>query len=396
MNVAFLTSGGIAPCLSSSIARMIYTYSKLNKNIKFIGYLHGYKGLLTNKKIIISQKAISNINILYDYGGTFLGNSRVKLTNVDDCVNKGYIKKTENPLEVAAGQLLKDKIDILHTIGGDDTNTTAADLVKFLKSKGHELTVVGLPKTIDNDISPISQSLGAYTAAKQSALFFKNIVNENTTSSRQLIIHEVMGRNCGWLTAYSAHIYRKNFLKKMKFLDSLGIISQKWDIHAVYIPEEKFDLESESQRLKENMDKYDCVNIFLSEGAGINNIIVDKEKQGEKIKLDAFGHVRLDEINPGKWYASYFKSKLDCDKVLVQKSGYFSRSAAPNKEDLKLIFLHADFAVDIAINKQSGVVGIHDKSRKISCINFSEIKGHKPFDVSVRWYKQLKKDINQS
>ena len=115
MNVAFLTSGGIAPCLSSSIARMIYTYSKLNKDIKFIGYLHGYKGLLTNKKIIISQKAISNINILYDYGGTFLGNSRVKLTNIDDCISNRYIKEGENPLVVAASQLISDNIDILHS-----------------------------------------------------------------------------------------------------------------------------------------------------------------------------------------------------------------------------------------------------------------------------------------
>ena len=396
MKVAFLTSGGIAPCLSSSIARMIYSYSKLNKDIEFIGYLHGYKGLLTGKKIIISKEDISNIEILYDYGGTFLGNSRVKLTNVEDCIIKGYIKSSENPLEVAANQLLKDKIDVLHTIGGDDTNTTAADLVNFLKAKGHELTVVGLPKTIDNDIIPVSQSLGAYTAAKQSALFFKNIVNENTTSSRQLIIHEVMGRNCGWLTAYSAHIYRKNILSKMNFLQNLGVVSEKWDIHAIYIPEEKFDLETESARLKKNMDKYDCVNIFLSEGAGIDNVINEKKKRGEKIKLDAFGHVRLDEINPGKWYSSYFKKKLKCDKVLVQKSGYFSRSSSPSKEDLKLIFLHADFAVNIAMKKQSGVIGIHDKSQKISCINFSEIKGHKLFDVSVGWYKQLKKDINQS
>jgi len=396
MKVAFLTSGGIAPCLSSSIARMIYSYSKLKKDIEFIGYLYGYRGLLTNKKITISKKAISNINILYDYGGTFLGNSRVKLTNVKDCINKGYIKKTENPLEVAANQLLKDEIDVLHTIGGDDTNATAADLVKFLKEVGHELTVVGLPKTIDNDITPISQSLGAYTAARQSALFFKNIVNENTTSSRHLIIHEVMGRNCGWLTAYSAHIYRKNFLKKMKFLDSLGAITQKWDIHAVYIPEERFDLESESRRLKENMDKYDCVNIFLSEGAGIDNIIIDKEKHGEKIKLDAFGHVRLDEINLGKWYASYFENKLECDKVLVQKSGYFSRSASPCKEDLKLIFSHADFAVEMALDKRSCVVGIHDKENKLTYIDFEEIRGHKPFDFTVEWYQKLKKDINQS
>ena len=135
--------------------------------------------------------------------------------------------------------------------------------VNYLKAKGYELTVVGLPKTIDNDIIPVSQSLGAYTAAEQSALFFKNIVNENTTSSRQLIIHEVMGRNCGWLTAYSAHIYRKNILSKMNFLQNLGVTSEKWDIHAIYIPEEKFDLESESVRLKKNEAtiKYNCTNI---------------------------------------------------------------------------------------------------------------------------------------
>ena len=60
---------------------------------------------------------------------------------------------------------------------------------------------------------PISQTLGALTAAEESAKFFNNIVSENTTSSRQLIIHEVMGRNCGWLTAYSAYLYLNEFLK---------------------------------------------------------------------------------------------------------------------------------------------------------------------------------------
>ena len=66
-----------------------------------------------------------------------------------------------------------------------------------------------MPKTIDNDVFPISQTLGAWTAAEQGAIFFENIVNENTTSDRQLIIHEVMGRNCGWLTAYTAKIYKE-------------------------------------------------------------------------------------------------------------------------------------------------------------------------------------------
>ena len=107
-------------------------------------------------------------------------------------------------LEIAANQLVKDKVTILHTIGGDDTNTSAADLATFLEQNNYNLTVVGLPKTIDNDVFPINQTLGAWTAAEQGAKFFENIVNENTTSDRQLIIHEVMGRNCGWLTAATA------------------------------------------------------------------------------------------------------------------------------------------------------------------------------------------------
>ena len=74
----------------------------------------------------------------------------------------------------------RDGITILHTIGGDDTSTTAADLAEYLADNGYELTVVGLPKTVDNDIVPIRQSLGAVTAAEQGAIFFENVVNEAT------------------------------------------------------------------------------------------------------------------------------------------------------------------------------------------------------------------------
>ena len=110
---------------------------------------------------------------------------------------------------MAAKQLTGDGIDILHTIGGDDTNTTAADLAAFLAEHGYALTVVGLPKTIDNDVFPIRQSLGAWTAAEQGAMFFENVVNEHGSNPRMLIIHEVMGRNCGWLTAAQPRKYRE-------------------------------------------------------------------------------------------------------------------------------------------------------------------------------------------
>ena len=395
MRVGFLTAGGIAPCLSASIGHLIKNYYIKDKSIQMIGYLHGYKGLLLGESMEISKDIIDLYDTLYDFGGTPLGNSRVKLSNIEDCIKNKYIKEGENPLEIAAKQLVRDKIDILHTIGGDDTNTAAGELVQYLSDNGYQLTVVGLPKTIDNDVYPISQTLGAWTAAEQGAIFFENIINESTTSSRQLIIHEIMGRNCGWLTAATAKEYRSRLHGK-RFLSSFFIQKDCWDIDAIYIPEMTIDIELESKRLMDRMNEKDCVNIFLSEGAGIESIVKELENSGVEVLRDAFGHVRLDEINPGQWFAKQFSKKIFSDKVLVQKSGYFSRSAKANRRDLDLIFKSVDFAVNCALNGESGVVGLDENNNdELSCIKFERIKGGKPFDVELEWFQSLLKEINQ-
>ena len=395
MRVAFLTAGGLAPCLSSSIGLLIEQYSKLDIEVEFFAYKNGYKGLLKGDIISIPNHIADNIENIISYGGSFIGNSRVKLTNIEDCIKNQYIKKDEDPLTKAANQLKKDKIEILHTIGGDDTNTTAGDLVKYLNENNYNLTVVGLPKTVDNDVYPIDQTLGAYTAAEQGSLFFNNIVNENTTSSRQLIIHEVMGRNCGWLTAATAYEYRK-LLSNKTFIPEIQLDKKKWDIHAIYLPEQNFDFKKECLRLNKIMNEIDCVNIFLSEGAGLDAILNEMKSNGEDIKYDAFGHVRLDEINPGLWFAKNFKNELNADTVLVQKSGYFSRSAAPNSKDLNLIRKSSQVAIKSALNNQSGVIGLdEDNNNKMCCIKFERIKGGKPFNVNIDWYKNMLKEINQ-
>tara|TARA_B100000963_G_scaffold71489_3_gene59618 strand:+ start:480 stop:1670 length:1191 start_codon:yes stop_codon:yes gene_type:complete len=393
MKIAFLTAGGLAPCLSATIARLTKNYFENYNDIQIIGYLYGYKGLLLGKSISIPKSIIHNIDNTYQFGGSPLGNSRVKLTNIDDCVKKGYIKKGQNPLEVAANQLKKDNIKILHTIGGDDTNSAAADLSFYLKKNNYPLTVVGLPKTIDNDVYPIKQTLGGWTAAEQGAIFFENIINENTTSDKQLIIHEIMGRNCGWLTAATALKYRER-LNKKKFVKELGITKEKWDIHAILLPEDKINFNEEIKRLNKIMKKNDCVNIFLSEGAGIDIIIKETEKAGVKINRDAFGHVFLDELNPGIWFAKEFGRKLKANKILVQKSGYFARSSKANQQDLSLIFEMADFAIKSALKGYNGVIG-HDEenNNKLSCINFNRIKGGKPFDISSTWYQNMLNEI---
>ena len=395
MKIAFLTAGGIAPCLSSSIGALIQAYNQSAPSAEIVGYLNGYRGLLLGKSIEFPDSIRNRYEVLFDFGGSPIGNSRVKLTNIEDCVYRGYVKDGEDPLKIAAEQLKKDSINILHTIGGDDTNTMAAQLSAYLKDNGYDLTVVGLPKTVDNDVYPISQTLGACTAAEQGAIFFENIVNENTTSTRQLLIHEVMGRNCGWLTAKTAFEYRDR-MKKRSFIPELLIEQERWDIDAIYIPESDFNFQTEVRRLKEIMDDKDGVNIFLSEGAGLETIVREMKNNGETIPEDAFGHIRLDEINPGRWFAKQFSGALKAEKTLVQKSGYFARSAKPNKIDLELIQNSAELAAEVALGQRSGVIGKDmDNDNKLGLINFNRIKGGKPFDYKIEWYINLLKDIGQ-
>jgi pyrophosphate--fructose-6-phosphate 1-phosphotransferase len=395
MKIAFLTAGGIAPCLSASIGALIESYNDLAPEAELLGYLHGYRGLLLGNKIEIPASIREKTDILYEFGGSPIGNSRVKLTNAENCIKRGYIKKGEDPLKVAANQLMKDGINILHTIGGDDTNTMAAQLSFYLKENNYNLTVVGLPKTVDNDVYPITQTLGAWTAAEQGAIFFENIANENTTSSRQLIIHEVMGRSCGWLTAYTAKQYHER-LKKRNFLPELLIDQQRWDVDAVYIPEMDIDFDAECNRLKKLMDEKDSVNIFLSEGAGTDIIIKEMDAAGETVERDAFGHVALDTLNPGQWFAKQFTDQLEADKTLVQKSGYFSRSAAPNKQDLELIKASGKLGPKLALDGQCGVVGMdEEKNGELGLIDFERVKGGKPFNVDQRWFNELLAEMGQ-
>ena len=393
--IAMLTAGGLAPCLSAAVGGLIAEYTKRQPKAEIIGYLSGYAGLLKGNSIQVTPKARTKAKVLLQHGGSPIGNSRVKLTNVKDCIKRGLVQEGQDPLHVAAEQLVKDGITILHTIGGDDTNTTAADLAAYLKSNNYDLTVVGLPKTIDNDVVPIRQTLGAVTAAEQGAIFFENIANEQSTSPRMLLVHEVMGRNCGWLTAATADAYRKR-LKKQKFVPEFNLGEEKKDIDAVYVPELAIDLEAEAKRLKKVMDGKDCVTIFLSEGAGVADIVAEMRARGEEPEADAFGHVKLDKINVGDWFAKRFAKMVGAEKTLVQKSGYFSRSARANKEDLALIDKMVKEAVKNGLKGVSGVIG-HDEGKKgeLRAIEFPRIKGGKLFDTRAPWFTKLLKDIGQ-
>ncbi len=393
--VALLTAGGFAPCLSSAVGGLIERYTEIAPEVEIIAYQYGYHGLLTGNYVVIDKEGREKAHLLHLFGGSPIGNSRVKLTNAKNLVERGLVKEGENPLEVAAEQLRKDKVNVLHTIGGDDTNTTAADLAAYLHENNYELTVVGLPKTIDNDIIPIRQSLGAWTAAEEASAFAQHVIAEHRSNPRMLIVHEVMGRNCGYLTAQSAAYYHE-WVGKQEWAPTLGLSQERWDVHAVYVPEMKIDLDAEATRLRAIMDKIGNVNIFLSEGAGVEEIIAEKEAAGEEIQRDPFGHVKLDTINPGQWFAKQFAERIGAEKVMVQKSGYFSRSWHANAEDLRLIKGMVDLAVECALAGKPGVIGHDEENGNIlTNIAFPRIKGAKPFDISQEWFTSTMASIGQ-
>jgi len=393
--VGILTAGGLAPCLSSAIGYLIDEYTRTAPEVEIIGYVNGYMGLLKGQSITVTPDVRKHALYLTEHGGSPIGNSRVKLTNVKDCVRRGLVKEGQDPQKVAADQLVRDGVDVLHTIGGDDTNTAAADLAAFLAQNGYGLTVVGLPKTIDNDVYPIRQSLGAWTAAEEGAKYFANIVKENTANPRMLIVHEVMGRNCGWLTAATAAAYRRR-MDATHYLPEFGLTRDREEIHAVYVPEMAFDVKAEAERLRKVMDANDGVNIFVSEGACVDAIIAELEAAGEEVPRDAFGHPRLDKVNVGGWFAKQFGGMLGAEKTMVQKSGYYSRAAVPIERDKELIQACARKAVECALAGVGGVVGEdEERNGELRACEFPRIKGGKPFDIDTPWFTALLETIGQ-
>jgi len=404
VNVAMMTSGGLAPCLSSSISRLSHFWIQALKEGKIGGltlrmYTDGYKGILIGESFIVPEGEWESMEALDFIGGSPIGNSRVKLTNEADCKKRGFIKDDETALEVAALRLIKDDVHVLHTIGGDDTNTQAAQLSKYILAQhGGKVIVVGMPKTIDNDVYPIRQSFGADTAARQGAIFFTNIVSETSANPRMLVLHEVMGRDCGYLTAKTAAYYRES-LNAQKFGSEIFPSNKaSRDVHAIWIPETKLDLAAESDRLKKVMDTHGCVNVFFGEGTGVEEIIKDMESRGEEVPRDAFGHVSLAKVNPGQYFAANLSKAIGAEKTIVQKSGYFARSAAANDFDRKLISDCAKEGVATAIQGVSGCMG-QDEDKEgmpIRAIEFERIKGGKPFDISESWFQDMLKDIGQT
>ncbi len=124
--------------------------------------------------------------------------------------------------------------------------------------------------------------------------------------------------------------------------------------------------------------------------------MAELEAAGQEVPRDAFGHVKLDKINPGQWFGKQFSAMVEAEKTQVWKSGYFSRAAAANAEDLRLIKSCTDLAVECALRREGGVIGHdEDNGNRLRAIEFPRIAGGKPFDIDVGWFGDLLGEIGQ-
>jgi 6-phosphofructokinase 1 len=263
--IGILTGGGDCPGLNPVIRAIVRKGDR--DGYEMVGILNGWKGLVESNTVDLDLKAVSGI---LPKGGTILGTSR---TNP---------YKKEGNVQKAIDTYRKLKLTGLIAIGGEDTLGVANKLVK------EGLNVIGVPKTIDNDLSGTDYTFGFDTAVNIATEAIDRL-HTTAESHHRIIVAEVMGRHAGWIAVHAG-------------------MAGGADI--ILIPEVPIDIEAVCALVKKRHDRGKTFSIVVvAEGAQFKEgDIVTKEAE-----KDAFGHVRLGGIG-----------QLLCDEI-EKRTGYESR-----------------------------------------------------------------------
>lgn len=265
MKIGILTGGGDCPGLNSVIRAVVR--KAVNNNDEVIGIRNGWKGLLEGESVAIDLKFISGI---LHRGGTILGASR---TNP---------YKTENGYEKVKKNFSALGLDALVAIGGEDTLGVAAKLV------AEGLNIVGVPKTIDNDLAATDFTFGFDTAVN---IVMECIDRLHTTaeSHNRIMVVEVMGRHAGWIATYAGIAGGADY---------------------ILIPEIPIEVNQICASLRTRHQRGKSFSIVVvSEGAAFKDTNLFLQEK----KLDEFGHVRLGGIGQA------------LGKIIEDKTGYETR-----------------------------------------------------------------------
>ena len=323
-NAIFGQSGGPTSVINSSAAG-VFTEALRQSGIieKVYGAANGIVGILNEKFYDIGQEDPAEIELLKTTPSSALGSCRYKLAkpDVDDTDYKRL-------LEV----FRKYNIRYFFYNGGNDSMDTCNKISKYMQKSGYECRVMGVPKTIDNDLFGTDHCPGFASAAKYIATTFMEVyLDARVYDTGMITVIEVMGRNAGWLTASAALATYKGYGPDL-----------------IYLPEIDFDLDKLLSDVKKVYKKDNKVIIAVSEGVKTREGRYIPELVGE-VSVDAFGHKQMG--GAAAVLANYLKKEIGC-KVRGIELSLMQRCAAhlASKTDVEESFLAGQTAVRCAVD----------------------------------------------
>jgi 6-phosphofructokinase 1 len=250
VTAAIVTCGGLCPGLNNVIRGLVLHLGRAYGVKRVLGFRNGFKGLTDGAEpMVLTEQAVADIQ---NRGGTILGTSR----------------GNQDPV-VAVDAMVRLGVNILFVIGGDGTLRGAEKLADEARARGERIAVVGIPKTIDNDIPWIDRSFGFHTAFEQASKSIRAAHIEASSTENGVGLVKLMGRHSGFIACYST--------------------LASHDVDFTLIPEVPFDVDVFLSRLKKKVEQQGHAVVVVAEGAG-------QEHFPASDQTDASGNAKLNDI----------------------------------------------------------------------------------------------------
>ena len=281
MNIAIAQSGGPTCAINASLVGVFRQVLKTPEIDAVFGSINGIEGIIGNHLVDLKSMILTNndMELLKQTPSTVLGSCRYKLPDWKD---------NDDVYRQIAETLKQRNIGAFFYIGGNDSMDTVNKLSEYFAEKSLDIKVIGIPKTIDNDLCITDHTPGFGSAAKYVATTMHEITRDSIVYSiPSVTIVEIMGRHAGWLTASSA------------VLHAMGETAP----HLVYVPEVEFSLEGFLSDIRQEMSKHKAVIVAVSEG-------IEVPEGVQSGVVDNFGHKYLSGI--GKYLEDVVRSEIGC------------------------------------------------------------------------------------
>jgi len=355
VTVGIVTCGGLCPGLNDVIRALTFCSLESYGVKRVLGFKYGYEGLVAKYYHYPIELTTDNTDEIHEKGGTILKSSR-GAQNTEDIIDT----------------LVHYGVNILFTIGGDGTQRGARDIVEGVKKRKLPISVVGIPKTIDNDVSLIQRSFGFETAVEATWDIITNAHSEAKAYRNGVGLVRLMGRESGWIAA-SAALANSN-------------------VNFCLVPEVPFDLHGPNgflTQLSNRLKKKDHAVVVVAEGAG-QNLFDDKkgqDKSGNK-KLNDIGLLLQDEIK------SHFKTEKMEVNIKYFDPSYNIRSRRSNANDSMYCLRLGSNAVHAAMaGKTNMIVGLH--LDRLVHLPISLIGGRKVIDPQSWFWQTVLQSTHQ-